>query len=70
MGYNMKLDKELILRRFVQIKVPNATEYFVDWGRDSLFVQTSDKNVSYDFKVSEIINATIDAIKKMRGKLK
>ena len=51
------MNKEIILKKFVQRKVPRATSYFVDWGRDSLFVQTEDPKVNYDFKISEIMGA-------------
>jgi hypothetical protein len=60
------MNKELILRAFAQRKVPNATDMFIDWGRDSLFVQTSDPKEYYDFKISDIINAFNTALAKIK----
>ncbi len=50
----MKKIKPITILEEFSKRVPNVEKYFIDWGRNSLFVQTTDKQ-SFDYKISEII---------------
>ena len=50
----MKITVNKIIDNFCK-KVPNGSKYFVDYGRNSVFVQTTDGK-GFDYKISDIVS--------------